>query len=456
MNKKGFTLVELIAVIALLTLLGVFTVSTILEQTESNSSLVDAATEKLIKAAAQEYVSLNSENFERKSGNIYCIDMQKVLAVSDIEDMNANTKNKLSSTNSYVKVTFSKDSFEYDIASDCVTNVDILPNKPNLKSNMVPIKWDSNNNIVKADVNKYGDWYNYAEKRWANAIIVSQDYLATLKSLRPGELIVPFNETLEDVIFVVWIPRFRYSMGSNIINITFEPGVKSTNTHPAFEGTDGFWVSKFEVTRNTEISSSYSFNTYNNTKTNLDILVSNISDDTDYNFIKKEVNVSMISNYEWAAVAFLSNSKYGVGSEKVYAADTKTGIIKRYTVNMIEPEYKVIPLTKKASLQTDDAYYSNDSVFASSTRNVYGVYDLSGGANEWVSDSETRLKALYNTDAAALRSTLGRLDSATPSYDINSGHNYCMARGGGATNNGLFAFDFYPCNSSFSTRLIIK
>ena len=90
MNKKGFTLVELIAVIALLTLLGVFTVSTILEQTESNSSLVDAATEKLIKAAAQEYVSLNSENFERKSGNIYCIDMQKVLAVSDIEDMNAN------------------------------------------------------------------------------------------------------------------------------------------------------------------------------------------------------------------------------------------------------------------------------------------------------------------------------------------------------------------------------
>ena len=154
MNKKGFTLVELIAVIALLTLLGVFTVSTILEQTESNSSLVDAATEKLIKAAAQEYVSLNSENFERKSGNIYCIDMQKVLAVSDIEDMNANTKNKLSSTNSYVKVTFSKDNFEYDIASDCVTNVDILPNKPNLKSNMVPIKWDSNNNIVKADVNK--------------------------------------------------------------------------------------------------------------------------------------------------------------------------------------------------------------------------------------------------------------------------------------------------------------
>ena len=457
MNKKGFTLVELLAVIVLLTLLGVFTVSTILERTEANKSLVDEATEKLIKAAAQEYVSLNSENFERKSGNVYCVELEKVLAISSIDDINANTKNKLSATNAYVRVIFSKNSFEYDITSDCATNVDILPNKPNLRSNMVPIKWDSNNNIVKADTSKYGDWYNYSEKRWANAMIVSHDYLAALKSLKPGELIAPFNAAIEDAIFVVWIPKFKIdSFGSNTVSIIFEPGAKSENAHPAFENTDGFWISKFELTRNSELSSNYSFSAYNDTKSNLETLINDISIATDYNFVKKEMTVSMVSNYEWAATAFLTNSKYGIGSEKVYASDNKTGIIKRYSVGFDSNEYKVIPLTKKSNLPTDDAYYSSDSVFTSSTRNVTGVYGLSGGGDEWVSDSEAKLKTIYNTDAAALRSVLGRLGGSTPTYNINDGLNYCLTRGGGLSNGGLFTFDFHPCSSSFSTRLTIK
>ena len=456
MNKKGFTLVELLAVIVLLSLLGVFTVSTILEQTESNSRLVDSATEKMIKAAAQEYVSLNSENFERKSGNVYCIEVEKVLETNDIEDVNANTKNKLSSTNTYVKVIFSKDSFEYDITSDCHRTVGILPNKPNLRSNMVPIKWDSNNNIVKADVSKPGDWYNYSEKRWANAIIVSQEYLSALKSLKPGELIVPFNETLEDVIFVVWIPRFNYSLTSSTVNITFEPGTTSTTAHPAFSNSDGFWVSKFELTNNSEIGSSYSFSPYNDTKANLENLINNISTRTDYNFVKKEATVSMISNYEWAAVAFLTNSDYGIGKEKLYPADNKTGILKRYIVGMSPKEYEVISLTSRTNLPTSDAYYSNDSVFTSSTRNVTGVYDLSGGGNEWVIDTEDKLKTVYSTEAAALNSTLGRADSATPTRNINEGLNYCLARGGNLTTNGLFAFELYSCTASLSTRITVK
>lgn len=457
MNRKGFTLVELLAVIVLLTLLGVFTVSTILEQTESNKTLVDSATEKIIKSAAQEYVSLNSGNFEHKSGNVYCLEVEKVLSAIDVENINANTKSELSSTNASVKVTFSKDSFEYDVTSDCSPNTDISPNVPNLRSNMVPIKWDSNNNIVKADVNKPGDWYNYSEKRWANAMIVSQDYLAALKSLKPGELIVPLNQSIEDVIFVVWIPRFSYSMGSNTVGITFEIGMSSSGSvHPAFENTDGFWISKYEVTRNSELGSSYSFTPYTDNKSSLEVAISNMSNGTGYNFVTNEATVSMVSNYEWAATAFLTNSKYGIESEKLYPADNKTGVIKRYSVGYNSSEKKVIPLTNKTNLETDDAYYSTYSVFASSNRNVTGVYDLSGGANEWVSDAESRLKTLYNTAAAALGSTAGRLGGATPTYDINSGNNYCLARGGDLTRNGLFAFDFYPCSTNLSTRITIK
>ena len=54
-------------------------------QTESNKVLVDSVSEKIIKNAAQEYVSLNSENFERKSGNVYCLEVSKILKASDIQ-----------------------------------------------------------------------------------------------------------------------------------------------------------------------------------------------------------------------------------------------------------------------------------------------------------------------------------------------------------------------------------
>ena len=465
MNKKGFTLVELLAVIVLLTLLGVFTISTLLEQTDSNKSLVDAASERLIKTAAQEYITLNNENFERKSGNVYCLYVEEILNATDVENINANTKNELSSTNAKVKVTFLKDNFEYDVTNDCVSNVDILPNTPNLRSNMIPIKWDKNNNIVKADVGKYGDWYDYKEKRWANVMIVSHDYLSDLKALKPGELIVPFNQAIEDAIFVVWIPKFKvnsYNPGSSKpFDISFEAGLTTTaSTHPAFENTDGFWVTKFEVTRNSELGSTYSFNAYISNKQGLVDSINNMVDVTDYNFVRNEATISMISNYEWAAVAYLTNSEYGIDSgvnkEKLYPTDKITGVIKRYTVGMDFGSYKVIPLSKLSSTQVDDPYYTNDSVFASSNRNVTGIYGLSGGADEWVMDNISRLSASDN--AAALNTTKGRLGSSEPGMDIADAviNGFCLARGGDTNNGGLFTYDFYSCGRNLSTRITIK
>ena len=455
MNKKGFTLIELLAVIALLTLLGIFTISTILEQNESNKNLVDDVSANIIKTAAQEYVSLNSDNYERKSGNVYCLDIDKILESLNIDDIDANTKDKLSSSNAKVKVTYSKSAFEYDIADNCRSNVDVLPNTPNLKSNMIPIKWDKNNNIVKADINKPGDWYDYTERRWANAIIVSNDYLAALKGLKPGELIIPFNQAVEDVIFVVWIPRFKYSVNANLIDITFEPGITTSgNVHPAFEGIDGFWVSKFEITRNNSIGSTYSYNAYTNSKNSLESLVAG-ERLVDYNFLK-DSKVKMISNYEWAAIAFLANSNYGLGNNKMYATDLKTGIIKKYVVGYQEQDLKVIPLTNITSRSTDDVYYSADSVFASTTRNATGIYGLSGGAEEWVLDQESNVQSVYNTDAAALHNTSGRLDSYVSTYTISTGSNKCLARGGNLNDNGLFAYEFYSCDKNLSTRITIK
>lgn len=399
MNKKGFTLVELLAVVVLLGIIGYFALSTIVEKVEENRKTVDSATEKVIRAAVQQYMNSYSNRIERKNGNIYCFELSEVLSLSNMEDINPNTKQKLTDEKSKIKVTFLEENFEMDLTNNCTSNVDPISNVPNLKSNMVPIKFDANNNILKADPDKFGDWYNYSEKKWANAMIVSPIRLAEYKALKSGELIVPFNEKITDVIFVVWIPKFSYTTGTSLTNVTFVSGSDVNETlHPAFNNIDGFWISKFELTYNTEISSTYEFNAYTNSKSNLENLITNIKTNSDYNFVKDSI-VTMESNNEYEATAYLANSKYGKGTD-FNIASTKTGFRNGYDTGY---------------------YHSSNGLTTSSTGNITGVFGLSGGANEWV---------------------------------LNGSN--CTTRGGGTSNGSLFASSNQTCTNNYSTRITIK
>jgi len=51
------------------------------------------------------------------------------------------------------------------------------PNAPQIFDGMIPIKWDENNNIVKADARNSKDnvWYDYNAKEWANAVMVEEN-----------------------------------------------------------------------------------------------------------------------------------------------------------------------------------------------------------------------------------------------------------------------------------------
>ena len=61
-------------------------------------------------------------------------------------------------------------------------------NVPILVSGMTPIKWDENNNEIETNANDY-DWFNYEQKRWANA-------------------------KTKDGSYWVWIPRFIYKISN--------------------------------------------------------------------------------------------------------------------------------------------------------------------------------------------------------------------------------------------------
>ena len=476
MNKKGFTLVELLAVIVLLTLLGVFTVSTILDKTDEKKNKIDSTTENLLKTAAQNYIFKNKGSFNQTLGNVYCLKVSDVLTSEDIKNINANSENSIDESKTYVKVTFLKDSASYDVVDTCSSNEQVLPNNPLLASNMIPIKWDKNNNIVMPDIGTYGDWYNYDEGRWANAIIVPQELLSKFKSLKPGELIIPFNEIVDEVMFVVWIPSFEYSPkgGSKFeADLKFTIGI-SSKSHPAFSNISGFWIGKFELTTlnnsvsliGNELNSSYSQKAYTDTFKNMNDKI-NALYTSSYRFLDNEVTLRMIENREWAATAFLTHSKYGLKTEKVLASDIYTGTIANFSLKEIN-SYQKYPVSKLSygidhfANYTNEIYYSENSVFASTTRNVTGVYGLNGGNNEWVIskyclnyEDESTCASLNEEvlDEALTNSYIsGKYDSYVGTYNTS----VCLTRGGGKENNGIFAFNSQTCNAYNTSRLVIK
>ena len=259
-------------------------------------------------------------------------------------------------------------------------------NKPELASNMIPIKYNGSN-WVYADISE--EWYDYNSKEWANAVVLNS---GVSKSV--GQTI---SES-EIALWYVWIPRYKYQLfnanngtvDEQLINVEFESGTATTGTvkctdavsgtgdssetctnasngnwytHPAFtfgsEQVRGFWVGKFEVSGSTskitvkpgvqslrDTNVSAFFNAIQNIRSNY-----SLSGDS-----------HMMKNMEWGAVAYLKQSKYGLGTTDI----TRNSNSSYYT----------------GGGSSTTSYKSNTG--QSTTGNVYGVYDMSGGAWEYV------------------------------------------------------------------------
>jgi len=266
---------------------------------------------------------------------------------------------------------------------------------PDLPSNMIPVYYDAANGCWrKADStnsNATYQWYDYNAKKWANAITVTNATRATYKSAALGTAI-----TSTDVLtYMVWIPRYSYYITTSgtttpsSINISFESSSspKSTGnavstylTHPAFTfGTqelNGIWVGKYETTGSissmtilpgTVSLKSQSVSTFFTAIRNME------TSGNTYGYIASEVDTHMMLNSEWGAVAYLAYSVYGKNSEVWVNPNSN------YLTGQAG--------TAASVAATTSTYGFNDTTYgvnASTTGNVTGVYDMSGGANEYV------------------------------------------------------------------------
>ena len=313
-------------------------------------------------------------------------------------------------------------------------------NKPVLYTNMIPVVYDGTKWLYSDGTQT--NWYNYTDKQWANAVVLNSGVTKNV-----GDEV-----TEEDVaLWYVWLPRYKYTIfnGNNgsaaaqLINVTFESGVSrtgtvtcsdnadgsetcstitngtSTYTHPAFKfgNTEltGFWVGKFEVSGSTSAITVKPNVTSLRSQTLSSFFTAIQNVKTTYGI--NNADSHMLKNMEWGAVAYLKQSKYGLGATDIAINDSSS----YYTGG-----------------GTSDAYKTN--VAQSTTGNIYGVYDMSGGAYEYVmGNMKNSSNAFYSSNAGFTTAPDAKYYD---SYKYDSSSNKTHARGklGDATKETLATF----------------
>ena len=371
-------------------------------------------------------------------------------------------------------------------------------NAPVLASNMIPVYYDEANSVwKKADKNnsqKEYRWYSYTSTgeykgMWANAVTVKDTNRQTYLNATPGTTI-----SMDDIITMwVWIPRFNavtpsnYNGGTqakpNAIDVTF---VKQNETAiDAFtfgnKELSGFWYGKFEV--GGTLASSCTNETCNVSnivvKPNMTSLRSQkVSSyffasrsmeqpNNSFGFINSEVDTHMSKNNEWGAVAYLTHSIYGRCTDSTTCTEVGINNNGSYITGYGAP-------AGSKYNDTNGAYNTSLGKDASTTKNIYGIYDMSGGAYEYVmgvynkaigysgfsSLPDTKYYNNYTGSSYtghALDETAGWYSD--DAYFPNMGVSWFLRGGhyGNSTIAGVFDFHRGNCqlDSNYSSRFVI-
>ncbi|MDD3392011.1 MAG: type II secretion system protein [Bacilli bacterium] len=434
MNKKAFTLVEMIAVIIVLAVIALISTPLILNAINSSKqaafklsakSIAEAAAQGYKRALITDYVAEYTEyeivdstinkiegnvklNYDGKSpvsGNII-IDTDGEISLAFYDGTNCAKKGFSETEVTVTKTTKGNCNVQRGYEEEILNGA-----YPELDSGMIPIYYDGN---VAKKANVKEEWYSYENQKWANVILVKTSARDKYQDMETGKII---DE--DDILaYLVWIPRFSFKLfniagsvdtgNETTIDIVFESKTttKSTiiangnyYTHPAFtfgdEELNGIWVGKFETSVDSESTCYSSMNTTNcnndeqsprilpNVKSliyqqaaNQFLTAQKFTSDT-YGITSES---TMMNNSQWGAVAYLSHSAYGIDNEvriNNYASsnNTLTGCGSSVSNDI------------STASSTCDIIYGTVTDYnypQSTTGNITGIFDMAGGTWEYV------------------------------------------------------------------------
>ncbi len=79
MKEKGFTLVELLGAITVLAIIALIVFPQIVSQIRKKEGDLDGATEKMILAAAENYLDLHGSTYPKDQGEEYCVTLNMLV-----------------------------------------------------------------------------------------------------------------------------------------------------------------------------------------------------------------------------------------------------------------------------------------------------------------------------------------------------------------------------------------
>ena len=439
-KSKGITLVALVITIIILLILSGITIATLMGDNGLINKTKDAKIKTEIAGIKEEIQTDILGKQAENNGNISDDSLKEILEkYGTLSEEEKLTDKTLTTTKGNYKIKVS-DIFNGTIAKDetkkptftTVANATVA-NAPDIsgfnKSNTYYVSWDltSSPYQINEDTNLNGvapgNWYDYTQgvNHWANVKTTGG----------------------ENDCYWVWIPRYAYcitegyhSNTAGTIDIKFLQGTTNTpidgssitisnssgsgnwNVHPAFwwdknnngvedegEQLTGIWVAKYEAsscnvsvaTVENELATTGGGDTNSLqvrvipnvtswrgiTVNNIFTVCRNLTQTGNSLENTTNLNSHMMKNIEWGACVYLSRSVYGKNGEvwnnPYYNNTTNYSPITGLCGN--ETNGKDNSTT---NMRNTVKYNEIGGGNASTTGNVYGIYDMAGGAWEYV------------------------------------------------------------------------
>ena len=313
-------------------------------------------------------------------------------------------------------LTFSTNYGKIDVIwLDTDNNVISEPNAPILddgSNKMTPVVYDETaQNFVTATSTSKGVWYDYNGEEDGESVVQGNKWA---------------NATTANGSYFVWIPRYAYRItyydsetsttptgfydgfgqwkaSTGQIRLELDAGIETVQygkekyiVHPAFcdntsnnfdnggwsSNISGFWCAKYEASQSDEktlqfipdVESWRYQNIGQQYSTAINATYGYTISNANTDGIKSFMYSHMMKNSEWGVVAYLTHSKYGRNGKEIDINNSNSYITGNGGGS-----------TKAGYASgTTNAYNTVKGVKASTTGNVYGIYDMSGGSCEYV------------------------------------------------------------------------